>query len=489
MSLPPILVWFRQDLRLTDNPALAEASASGHPILPLYILDDEDAGAWKMGGASRWWLHHSLKSLAKDLAQQGGNLLVRSGAAETVLAEVISETGAVGLYWNRRYEPWATDRDARLKTRWKDAGLDVRSFNGALLREPWTVVGKNGSTPKVYTPYWRALNALGEPADPAGQPAPAHYAAITGEHGDIDTILPLPSAPDWAGGLRDTWNPGEAGAHDRLAVFLDSAMGSYKDARNFPATPGVSRLSPHLHHGEISPNRIWHATRTKLASLGAAAAGVEGSAEHFLKELVWREFSHALLHNNPSLPETPLRSEFEAFPWIDDDDGLRAWQRGQTGYPIVDAGMRELWHTGYMHNRVRMIAASFLIKDLMIHWRHGEAWFWDTLVDADLASNAASWQWVAGCGADAAPFFRIFNPVLQGEKFDPNGEYVRRWVPEIARLPDRVLHKPWDAPALVLREAGITLGETYPVPIVDHAMARDRALSAFKSLKSDAAAA
>ncbi len=468
-------MWFRQDLRLSDNPALAAAVDGGSPVLPLFILDDSLERL--PGGASRWWLHGSLESLAADLARTGAPLVLRRGDATTVLAALAAETGAARVVWNRCYEPAARARDTGIKQALKVAGVEVQSFNGSLLHEPWTVETKQGGSYGVYSPFARACFAKGDPPPPI--PAPAGITASVSLSGDslADWQL-LPSRPDWAGGLRETWQPGEAGARARLASFLENAVGGYKEDRNRPDMTGTSGLSPHLHWGDISPRTVWQAARSRMAE-----GGVDAGGEHFLKELLWREFSYHLLYHHPELPSEPLRENFAAFPWAEDPEGLAAWQQGRTGFPIVDAGMRELWHTGWMHNRVRMIAASFLVKDLLVPWQDGERWFWDTLVDADLANNAASWQWVAGCGADAAPYFRIFNPVLQGQRYDPAGAYVRRWVPEIAALPDKHLHAPWEAPPELLAEHGICLGETYPAPIVDHAMARDRALAAYERIR------
>ncbi|WP_374569734.1 deoxyribodipyrimidine photo-lyase [Phenylobacterium sp.] len=477
----PAIMWFRQDLRLADNPALLASAAGGRPVVCLYVLDEAGEGDWPAGGASRWWLHMSLAALAESLERLGQRLVLRRGPALAALREVVSETGAGAVVWNRRYEPAAATRDARVKAELKAAGVAAESFNAALLFEPWTIRTGGGGPYKVFTPFWRAC--LGAPAPPAPLAPPASIAAPpawpAGEA--LDDWRLLPRAPDWAGGLRRAWTPGEAGAQARLQRFLSEGLEGYAAARDRPDLPATSRLSPHLHFGEIGPRQVFAAVQ----ALGAGSPG----AEKFLQELGWREFCHHLLFHFPALPAANFRAEFDAFPWADDPAGLDAWRRGRTGYPIVDAGMAELWTTGWMHNRVRMIAASFLIKHLLIDWRQGEAWFWDTLVDADLANNAASWQWVAGGGADAAPYFRIFNPVAQGEKFDPNGTYVRRWVPELARLPAAWLHKPWDAPAAVLAGAGVRLGTDYPRPIVDHAKARKRALDAFAAMKDRPGAA
>lgn len=466
MSNSPLLVWFRQDLRLADNPALREAIATGAPVMPVYILDDETPGEWTMGGASRWWLHRSLRGLANDLAKRGSRLILRRGPARAALDALIAETGAAGVYWNRCYEPFAVRRDKAIKAGLEARGLAAKSFDASLLFEPWTIVSKSGTPFRVFTPFWKACLAAEAPALPLAAPAkikaPASWPAS-------DALDSWGLEPRWKHEF--AWEPGEAGAQAALARFVARALDGYANLRDRPDLEATSRLSPHLHFGEISPRQCFHA--------GAASP-------KFLAELGWREFAHHLLFHIPDLPETALRPEFRDFPWYDDDSRLRAWQKGRTGYPIVDAGMRELWRTGWMHNRVRMIAASFLVKHLLLPWRAGQAWFWDTLVDADLASNSAGWQWVAGCGADAAPYFRIFNPMLQGAKFDPDGVYVRRYVPELAGLPDEYIHTPWEAPAEILKKAGVTLGVTYPKPIVDHGEARTRALAAFQSLKEAA---
>lgn len=475
----PVILWFRADLRLSDNKALRAAAACGAPIIPLYVLDEATPGRWTLGGASRWWLAHSLKSLAADLEARDASLLLRRGVAEDVLAELVSETQATAVYCNRRYELWASEQEHALNERFTRAGIAFKRFGGHLLREPEEVRTKSEEPFKVYTPFWRAFSADFLPAEPLPAPRKIVVPQRLPAGDALSSWKLLPTKPDWAGGLRESWHPGEAGARARLRTFVRSALKSYAGDRNRPDLPGTSRLSPHLAFGEITPAACWHAVTHAVANVHGSDRG----CEIFLKELAWREFSYALLHNWPDLPEAPFNASFSAFPWTRNKAHLHAWQRGQTGYPIVDAGMRELWHTGYMHNRVRMIAASFLIKHLLIPWQDGEAWFWDTLVDADLANNSASWQWVAGSGADAAPYFRIFNPVLQGRKFDPEGTYVRKWVPEIARLPNSVLHAPWEADAEELKRASVALGRTYPAPIVEHGAARDRALRAYETVK------
>lgn len=484
MASRPIILWFRHDLRLADHPALAAATASGEKVLPVFILDDAAPGAWANGGASRWWLHHSLTAQAAALAAIGGKLVLRRGRTVELLAELAAAIGAGAVYCSRGYEPWAARLEEQVRVVLQQSGVELRRFAGTLLREPEELRTKSGEPFKVYTPFWRALSSDWQPAAPVAAPDRLVAPKQPIRSDALESWELCPSRPNWAAAFSGTWSPGEAGAQARLDAFLASALGGYSQNRDRPDLDATSRLSPHLHFGEISPRRCWH-----LAC--SAAAGIRGSEralDTFLRELCWREFSYHLLVHFPHLPEAPFRPEFANFPWVDDAVQTHAWQRGRTGYPIVDAGMRELWTTGWMHNRVRMIVASFLVKDLRIPWQTGEAWFWDTLVDADLANNAASWQWVAGSGADAAPYFRIFNPVSQGQKFDPHGHYVRRWVAEIARLPDSVIHAPWTASPAELAAAGVRLGETYPMPIVDHGRARAEALAAFEQLKKGRAA-
>jgi deoxyribodipyrimidine photo-lyase len=460
----PIIAWFRNDMRLGDNPALSFAAASGKPLICLYIRDDETPGLWKAGGASRWWLHHSLAALDRSLKKKDGKLVLCTGRAEKLIAAIVRQTGADAIVWNRCYEPYAVARDTVLKKSLTEDGIAVESFNGALLFEPWEVKAGNGNPYRVFTPFWNAAKDRLEP----GKPHPAPH-AMTFHDGVKSEALKdwnlLPTKPDWAKGIAAHWQPGEETAQETLSDFLDHIQ-DYKKGRDIPGRDDTSSLSPHLAFGEISPRQIWHAVR---AHPHARSDG----AETFLKELGWREFCHQLLFHNPDLPEQPFDKRFEHFEWTRSPKNFHAWTKGMTGIPIVDAGMRQLWQTGWMHNRVRMIAASFLIKHLGIDWREGQDWFWDTLVDADLANNAANWQWVAGSGADAAPFFRIFNPVLQGEKFDPDGAYVRRFVPELADVPDKYVHKPWTMPKPP---------PNYPAPLVDLALGRERALKAFKAL-------
>ena len=471
-----IVLWFRQDLRIADLPSLHAAARDGARVVPVYIHDEEAPGAWAPGGASRWWLHHSLASLAGDIAGRGGSLLLRSGSSAKVLRELCDESGAAVVHCSRRYEPWAARQESDVHDALAAAGVTLRRFPGSLLHEPGSVVTKSGDPFKVFTPFWRACRRESVSA-PKAVPDVSWHTGFASE--DLADWGLLPSRPNWARGWETLWQPGEAGASRRLAEFLDGAIEGYREQRDRPAVEGTSRLSPHLHHGEFSPRQVWALCEQRKAASSASADAID----KFQSELGWREFSYHLLHYFPSIPERAFKENFAAFPWNDNAEHLERWQRGQTGYPIVDAGMRELWQTGYMHNRVRMIVASFLCKHLLIHWRDGEDWFWDTLVDADLASNSASWQWVAGSGADAAPYFRIFNPMTQGEKFDGDGDYVRRWVPELAALPDRHLHAPWEAPAEVLEQAGVALGSDYPEPVVDHREARQGALDAYETVR------
>jgi deoxyribodipyrimidine photo-lyase len=469
MTDTPIILWFRQDLRLRDNPALIAAHETGRPIIPLYILDDHNSGEWKQGGASRWWLHQSLTALNASLDHK---MVFKSGDPLPVLEALMKETGATKVYWNRCYEPWRIGRDKNIKEAFEGA----KSYNGSLLFEPHTVLKDDGTPYKVFTPFYKkgCLGRAPKPREP--QAAPTDLKLCSYQGGTLDDLKLMPDIK-WYEQMDKEWQPGEEGAQKRLKAFMEEGLNGYKEGRNIPAGINVSRLSPHLHFGEISPNEAWYAAQEAMI-----AQGCENDGQHFMSELGWREFSNSLLYHFPDLPRKNLQAKFDAFPWASDDKALLAWQKGQTGYPIVDAGMRELWQTGYMHNRVRMIVGSFLVKNLLLHWHHGEEWFWDTLLDADLANNSASWQWIAGCGADAAPYFRIFNPVTQGQKFDSNGEYVRRFVPELSQMPDKFLHNPWEAPDNVLEYAGVRLGDTYPKPIVDLKASRERALAAFKEV-------
>ena len=446
MAFAPSIVWLRDDLRVADNPALTAAVERGGPVVVVYLLDDVSEGIRPLGSATRWWLHHSLTSLAAALAGLGASLTLRRGAAEVEIPQLVDEIGAGAVFWNRRYGA-AREVDARLKSTLRDAGLDARSFQANLLFEPWTITTGEGNPYRVFTPFWRACLERGVDRDPL--PAPTALEGHRVASDDLDDWGLLPTHPDWACGLRDTWTPGEDGAHERLDDFVDGILGDYH-RRDEPGAIATSALSPHLRFGEISPFQVWQTVRRHPQPNGAK----------FLSEVGWREFNWSILYSFPRLHLDNYRSAFDAFPWEEPDPGeLAAWQRGRTGIPLVDAGMRELWHSGSMHNRVRMVVASFLIKNLLIDWRVGEQWFWDTLVDADEASNPANWQWVAGSGADAAPYFRVFNPVLQADKFDKDRRYIRRWVPEFE-------------------------SDDYPAPIVDLAQSRKDALAAYEHVKA-----
>jgi deoxyribodipyrimidine photo-lyase len=448
-------------------------------VIPCFIWSPDDDQPWPPGGASRWWLHQSLTQFQESLRRVGSRLILRSGPTVAALTSLIEETGATAVFWVRRYEPAARRLEEQVQRALQARGVATAAFSGVLLFEPEAIRTQTGKPYQVFSAFWR--RCLREPEPEPTRPAPTRLPAPTRWPASVELAeLRLEPTIDWAGGLRETWQPGEAGAHERLRRFLAAALRNYDTGRNRPDWEGTSRLSPHLHFGEISPRQVWTAVRQTAARSPTAL-----DVERYLTELGWREFAHHLLFHLPHTPEQPLRQEFNRFPWVEDRALLRAWQRGRTGYPIVDAGMRQLWHTGWMHNRVRMIVASFLTKDLLLSWQHGAKWFWDTLVDADLANNTLGWQWTAGCGADAAPYFRIFNPVSQGKRFDPDGAYVRRWVPELARLPNRWIHRPWEAPASVLKQAAVTLGTTYPRPAVNHAAARARAREAFHRMSAE----
>jgi deoxyribodipyrimidine photo-lyase len=485
MASGPIIVLFRRDLRLGDNPALGAAARAGE-IVPVFVLDDK-AGR-PLGRAARWWLERSLDALGKELASRGQKLILRQGATLEVVSELSSATGAAAVYWNRRYSKVETDSDAALKAALVHRGLEAKSFNAALIREPWEMRTQAGGPFRVFTPFFRALRDAGPESAGATAPKSLKQPATPQRSDSLKSLGLYPAKPDWAREFSIRWTPGEAGAWASVQRFFDGPAKGYASGRDRPDQQAVSRLSPHLAFGEISPAALWRTAHARMEAGGLARR----DGEKFLSELAWREFNYHLLHRFPQMTEAPLRKEFDQFPWTDNRALFSVWAEGRTGYPIVDAGMRELWRTGWMHNRVRMIAASFLVKDLMIPWRSGEGWFWDALVDADVANNAGNWQWVAGCGADSSPFFRIFNPVTQGERFDPEGDYVRTYVPELARLPAVFIHKPWAAPKAVLREAGVEIGRTYPEPVVDHAAARKRALDAFERMRTglaDASAA
>lgn len=462
---PPIIVWFRNDLRLNDHPALNHAIESGRTVIPVFIWTPDSESRWAPGGATKWWLHHALNSLSSRLESCGSKLIIRSGNhVESLLNDLIVETKAECIYWNRRYDPYEIDLDTRIK---KD--LPAKSFRGNLLFEPHQIANQSGDFYKVFTPFYKAMMAKGEISDPLETTQKLSAPRSWPESLEVSDLNLLPVI-QWDKKIYDTWDPSLDGCEEQISLFLDEAAGVYKDKRDFPGITGTSRLSPYLHFGQVSARRLWHDAQ-EAAERGAKRTGIEAWA----RQLVWRDFATHLLFHQPQLDWEPMQEKFSNFPWANHEKHLKAWQQGQTGYPIVDAGMRELWATGWMHNRVRMIVASFLVKDLLIHWREGALWFWDTLVDADLANNSFGWQWAGGCGADAAPYFRIFNPILQSKKFDPDGIYIRKWVPELRELNNKDLHEPWamkDPP------------KSYPAPIVDHSKARDRALEALSSISS-----
>jgi len=476
MTRPPALIWFRDDLRLADNPALHAAAESGRPLAALYVLDEDSPGLRPLGGAARWWLAGSLRALTAELGQHGVPLVLRRGPATRIVPQAAAELGAGLVTFNARAGGAEARIDAAVAARLSQEERQVERFNGLLLHPPGSVLSSGKRMPRTFSAFQRAALRLPPPGPPL--PGPEQLRAAPQLPGEtLESFALEPESPDWAGGLRLAWRPGERAARARLAAFIAGGLTGYADGRDRPALDHVSRLSPHLRFGEISPRQVLSAVEHARAAGSVPAA----DASKFVAELYWREFSHHLLAEEPDIARRNIQSAFDALPWRECPGELKAWRQGRTGYPLVDAGLRELWQTGWMHNRVRMVVASFLAKHLLIDWREGEAWFWDTLVDADAANNPASWQWVAGTGLDAAPYFRIFNPVLQGEKFDPEGAYVRRFVPELAGLPASVMHQPWRADAATLRRAGVTLGVTYPHPIVDHGAARERALLALKS--------
>ena len=477
----PSIHWFRLDLRLADNPALQTAIERGGAVVPVFIWSPDEEGDWPPGGASKWWLHQSLAALDDRLRKGGSRLVIRRGPTLETLRALVKETGATAVFWNRRYEPAVMARDAKVQEALSADGLAVQTLNAALLHEPWTIQNHNGKPFQVFTPFWR--NCLAQPDPVAPQTAPKHWPALPKWPKSLALgALELEPKLNWAEGMRAAWQPGEVGAAQSLRTFLANAFADYFELRNRPDVTGTSRLSPHLHFGEISPRQVWHGLKRMAVERGLPVERWRSS--QFLTELGWREFAHHLLFHFPHTPTEPLRANFKRFHWRKDATSLRAWQKNHTGYPIVDAGMHELWTTGWMHNRVRMIVASFLVKDLLLSWQEGARWFWDTLVDADLAQNTLGWQWITGCGADAAPYFRVFNPTSQGEKFDPQGGYVRRWCPELAKLPADWIHQPHKAPSEILRAAGVELDRNYSQPIINHAIAREVALEAYARIKS-----
>lgn len=467
--------WVRRDLRLDDNPALSTAFEDGI-VVPVYIHAPDEDAPWSPGGASLAWLRKSLARLADTLKARGAELIVRRGPSLPALVRLIGETGATSVHWNRLYEPSSIARDAAVKRELRAQGLRAESHNAALIAEPWEVATGSGTPYRVFTPYWRNVRAQLD-RWPAPRAAPARFTAAPSIASEpIDAVIPAPK-PAWDHGFWSEWEPGEAGAQELLEAFIDGAVRGYREQRDLPDRAGTSRLSPHLHFGEISPRRIVQRLRRE-----SWPAAIEADVEGYVRELGWREFSHHLLYHFPASTDANLNPQFDAFPWAATDDAaIEAWRRGRTGIPLVDAGMRELWQTGWMHNRVRMVVASFLCKNLRQHWRHGARWFWDTLVDADLANNTQGWQWTAGTGADAAPYFRVFNPVSQAMKFDPQARYVKRWVPELAALPDKAVFSPWEHADTVR-----TLAPDYrSAPIVDLQASREAALAAYQRMRAE----
>ena len=469
MKINTAINWFRKDLRLSDNPSLSKAS-NYQNVYNIFILDEINSKDYLYGSASKFWLNNSLKSLNNSL---DNSLSFYKGNPIDIFKDIISRFEINSVYWNRCYEEWEIKRDTEIKLYLKSRGINVETFNASLLWEPWEI-SKNDNTPyKVFTPFYRR-GCLGykNPREPLIKPKFKNLLKDEKKSLNLNEFELIPNLK-WIKKLRKNWNIGEVQAQIKFENFLKKSINSYKEGRDVPSKESVSKISPHLHFGEISPNQLWYKIRN---------FGDDKNIDHFCSELGWREFSYSQLYFNPKLPKKNLQSKFDNFPWTNNLSNLTAWQNGMTGIPMVDAGMRELWQTGFMHNRLRMITGSFLVKNLLIHWHYGERWFWDCLVDADLASNSAGWQWIAGCGADAAPFFRIFNPVTQGQKFDPKGIYVRQYIPEIANLPNKYLFDPWNAPSNVLEEANINLGSTYPLPLVDLKTSREKALLAFKSI-------
>ncbi|MEX6506717.1 deoxyribodipyrimidine photo-lyase [Jiella sp. M17.18] len=475
----PIVVWLRDDLRLDDNPALAHAAETGRPVVPLVVLDEESDGVRPLGGAHQWWLHHSLDAFGRSLRGIGSQLTLRRGAAKGAVLDVVEAVGATALFMNRRYDPASRAVDDAVAEAFGEE-VAVERFTANILHAPEAVKTTTVGWYKVYTPFRKKLQERGEPRDPIDPPAGLKQPGAFPKSDRLEDWDLLPTKPDWSAGIAEFWAVGETAAQERFEHFCDELLEDYHHGRERPRDDATSRMSPHLRWGEISPYRLWH---TASAFAGRRKTIPDEAIRTFRQELIWRDFNYHLLYHFGALASEDFNDRFKRFGWRSAKADLQAWQKGLTGYPIVDAGMRQLWECGWMHNRVRMIVGSFLTKDLLIDWREGERWFWDTLVDGDIASNTAQWQWIGGTGADAQPFFRIFNPITQSEKFDRNGDYIRRFVPELKDLPAKAIHAPWEADAATLEDAGVTLGETYPKPIVDHGRGRQRALDAYGAVK------
>jgi deoxyribodipyrimidine photo-lyase len=475
--MTPVLFWFRRDLRLSDNGALTAALAGDRAVIPVYIHAPEEELPWSPGAASGWWLHHSLQQLADACKRRGGRLILRDGPTEDALLKLCRETGADAVYANEVFEPVLTRRDQHLVTVLKKHGIALKLHAGNVLRHPATITNRSGGPYKVFTPFYRACVSDG--LDLQTCSAPKRFPAVTKQFksATLNKLNLLPPI-NWYGGLAQRWTPGTVAAQQHLEALEPALVGDYPECRDRPARPGTTAFSPYLHFGEISAREV--AARLVAIQGDTRSTAIRNGADTLLRQLIWRDFAHYILWHFPHTSDKPFNDRFKHFKWRRrNQTQLAAWQQGRTGIPIVDAGMRELWHTGWMHNRIRMVTASFLTKNLGQHWLHGARWFWDTLVDADLAQNAMGWQWVAGCGVDAAPYFRIFNPVTQSKRFDAQGEYIRRWVPELRDLPDAAIHAPWEAKPAVLEHAGVRLGDTYPKPLVDLGQSRKDALARY----------
>lgn len=472
------ILWFRQDLRLLDNKAFYHACEQHKEILPIFIWDENTPQKWQMGSAQKWWLYHSLVSLQKDLKEHGLDLYLRKGKANEILKKITFEHNIQCLYSNFSYEPYQKNQDEGLKNELLENQIEVSCYNSSLLCEPWQIQTKSGSPYSVFSQFWKAFEM--QEIEIKVYPKPKKFPKLIQiKNEDLTTWNLLPTSPNWAKGFEKYWKIGEKAAQEKLKNFTQTHLENYAQKRDFPAINGTSKLSSHLHFGEISPHLIWENCKKTFKGNQKNSKGLET----YLREIGWREFCYYLIYHNPDFPEKNFHKKFDKLKWEKDPKKLKAWQKGLTGYPIIDAAMRELWQTGWMHNRLRMVVGSFLTKHLQIHWMEGAKWFWDTLLDADLSNNSAGWQWVAGSGADAQPYFRIFNPIIQSKKFDPQGNFIRKWIPELAKLSNDEIHTPWEISKENLEKADIKLGKTYPFPIVDHKKAREKALKNFEATK------